>query len=58
MASLILNSALDGGKQFTELSVGHEVVVTHTYGNLNQKKFAIIRNLHVRLRNVRVTVRC
>ena len=55
MDSLTLNSALDGGKQFSKLSVGHEVVVTHTHGNLNQKEFATIPNLHVRLRSVRVT---
>jgi hypothetical protein len=57
MASLILNSALDGGKQFPELPVDHEVMLTHTYGNLNQKEFATIRNLLVRLRSVRVIVR-
>jgi hypothetical protein len=57
MASLILNSALDGEKQFSELSVGHEVILTHNYGNLNQKEFATILNLLVRLRNVRVIVR-
>lgn len=57
MASLILISALDGGKQYSQLSVGHEVILTHTYGNINRKEFATIRDLFVTLRSVRVTVR-